>query len=118
MARVATLWPGGIRPLMVTFSAWVPPTSCERAMRTSSAGWRRMNGVMNTSVTFRGPPRIRLCRAAGGAPLRGRRRRRFGGGSVEHLGEPQDQLREVGDDQQRPQQRYQPRQDGHRGSLD
>src|SRR6478736_6769202 len=29
------------------------------------------------------PPRNRLCRAAGGAPLRGRRRRRFGGGSFQ-----------------------------------
>ena len=36
--RVATLWPGGIRPLMVTFSVCVPPTSCDLAMRTSSAG--------------------------------------------------------------------------------
>src|SRR6266542_2338132 len=45
--------------------------------KTFSYGW-----------TSRGPPRNRLCRAAGGAPLRGRgrsprghRRRRFGGGS-------------------------------------
>src|SRR5688500_2503432 len=34
---------------------------------------------------YQRPPRIRLCRAAGGAPLRGRRRRRFGGGLVHRM---------------------------------
>jgi len=39
-ARVATLCPGGTSPATVTFSSIsaVPPTSCCRAMTTSSAG--------------------------------------------------------------------------------
>src|SRR5258706_13882967 len=40
-------------------------------------------------LLLRGPPRNRLCRAAGGAPLRGRRRRRFGGGEFPGDGGPE-----------------------------
>ena len=40
IARVATLWPGGIRPttVMPSLSMRVPPTSWRRAMTTSSLG--------------------------------------------------------------------------------
>src|SRR5438105_14206019 len=41
----------------------------------------RPAGDGDMAQSWRGPPWIRLCRATGGAPSRGRRRRRFGGGS-------------------------------------
>src|SRR4051812_5619381 len=87
MARRATLWPGGIRPLTATLSTIAPPTSCERAMRTSSCGCRRMNGVIDASI------------------------------SEEHLRQPEHDLREVRDDDQRAEQRHQPRKDRHRRAF-
>ena len=53
IARVATLWPGGMRPATVTFSSinCVPPTSCERAMTTSSPGCSRMVRDARVSMT-------------------------------------------------------------------
>src|SRR6187431_853510 len=54
MARVATLWPGGIRPWTVipSLSIRVPPTSCWRAMTTSSCGWMRMTRPPWVAVGF------------------------------------------------------------------
>src|SRR3954465_95939 len=46
MSCTAILWPGGMSPRAVTFSTRVPPTSCVRAISTSSFGCRRMKGVM------------------------------------------------------------------------
>src|SRR3990167_3646852 len=53
---------------------WVPTTTTLRPFVFVIASSRKID----VSI-IRGPPRNRLCRAAGGAPLRGRRRRRFGG---------------------------------------
>src|SRR5512140_2393206 len=52
IARVATLWPGGTRPTMVTSSSssFVPPTSCWRAMTTSSAGCSRIVSDERVSI--------------------------------------------------------------------
>src|SRR5690348_10582132 len=52
MARVATLWPGGISPDTVTFSSirTVPDTSCARAITTSSLGCRRMVSEVLVSI--------------------------------------------------------------------
>ena len=41
--------------------------------------WRLLAKPRHIRRPVRGPPWNRLCRATGGAPLRGRRRRRFGG---------------------------------------
>jgi hypothetical protein len=42
MARIATLWPGGIRPRTATFFDERAAQQLARAMTTSSAGWSRM----------------------------------------------------------------------------
>jgi thioredoxin reductase (NADPH) len=69
--------------------AFLPPATCRTTCtaRPSPARapaawprWTRNASSNNRSSFFPVPPRNRLCRAAGGAPLRGRRRSRFGGG--------------------------------------
>ena len=52
-----------------------PPTvACHLSVRLQWWRWRT-----HACSAIQRPPRNRLCRAAGGAPLGGRRRRRFGG---------------------------------------
>src|SRR6218665_2292743 len=44
MARIAILWPGGIRPRTLTCSTRLPPRGWGRAVTTAAAGWGRVGG--------------------------------------------------------------------------
>jgi len=71
MSRTATLWPGGINPLTVRFSASiaVPDTSWVRAMTTSSASPSRIVGDNAPLAAFANAPiAVMSCLGSGRQP--------------------------------------------------